>query len=86
MFDIRLPRIVLGALVGAALGISGAAMQGLFRNPLADPSLIGISSGAALAATAVVIIGDVVSFSLPPILQFSRFPPPLSAVRWSRLY
>jgi len=40
---IRLPRVVLGLLVGAALGLSGAAMQGLFRNPLADPSLLGIS-------------------------------------------
>ncbi|MDQ2746237.1 MAG: iron chelate uptake ABC transporter family permease subunit [Acidobacteriota bacterium] len=74
LFDIRLPRIVLGALVGAALGISGAAMQGIFRNPLADPSLIGISSGAALAATAVVVIGDAVAFSLPPILQLFAFP------------
>ncbi len=74
LIDIRLPRIVLGALVGAALGISGAAMQGLFRNPLADPSLIGISSGAALAATFVVIVGDVVSFSLPPIIQLFAFP------------
>lgn len=74
LFDIRLPRIVLGALVGAALGISGAAMQGIFRNPLADPSLIGISSGAALAATAVVVIGDAVSFSLPPVLQLFVFP------------
>ena len=74
LIDIRLPRIALGALVGAALGISGAAMQGLFRNPLADPSLIGISSGAALAATMVVVIGDVVSFSLPPMLQLFAFP------------
>ena len=74
LIDIRLPRIVLGALVGAALGISGAAMQALFRNPLADPSLIGISSGAALAATAVVIIGDIVSFSFPTIFQLFAFP------------
>lgn len=74
LIDIRLPRIVLGALVGAALGVSGAAMQGLFRNPLADPSLIGISSGAALAATAVVIIGDVAVFSLPPLFQLFAFP------------
>ena len=74
LLEIRLPRIVLGALVGAALGISGAAMQGLFRNPLADPSLIGISSGAALAATFVVIIGDIVSISLPPFVQLFAFP------------
>lgn len=74
LLDIRLPRIALGTLVGAALGISGAAMQGLFRNPLADPTLIGISSGAALAATTVVIVGDVVSFSLTPIFQLFAFP------------
>src|ERR1700744_6024558 len=53
LLSIRLPRVVLAVLVGAGLGVSGAAMQGLFRNPLADPSLIGISSGAALAATLV---------------------------------
>lgn len=53
---IRLPRIVLGVLVGASLGISGAALQGLFRNPLAEPGLIGISSGAALFATAVIVL------------------------------
>jgi iron complex transport system permease protein len=74
LIDIRLPRIALGLLVGAALGISGAAMQGLFRNPLADPTLVGISSGAALAATAVVIVGDAVSFSFPPLFQLFAFP------------
>ena len=48
--NIRLPRLLLGLAAGAALGMSGALMQGMFRNPLADPGLIGISSGAALAA------------------------------------
>jgi iron complex transport system permease protein len=61
LLSIRLPRVVLAILVGAGLGISGAAMQGLFRNPLADPSLIGISSGAALAATLVFVVGDAMS-------------------------
>jgi len=56
---IRLPRVLLALLVGAGLGISGTAMQGLMRNPLADPSLIGISSGGALAATLVFLAGDV---------------------------
>lgn len=74
LLDIRLPRVCLGLLVGAALGVSGAAMQGLFRNPLADPSLIGISSGAALAATFVVIVGDAVKISLPFTLQLFAFP------------
>src|SRR5690625_2218692 len=53
---IRLPRVVLGALVGGALAVSGAAMQGLFRNPLADPGLLGISSGASLAAAASIVL------------------------------
>jgi iron complex transport system permease protein len=74
LLDIRLPRVVLGMLVGAALGICGAAMQGLFRNPLADPTLIGISSGAALAATTMVIVGDAVSLALPPIFALFAFP------------
>jgi iron complex transport system permease protein len=57
---IRLPRVLLAALVGASLAVSGAAMQGLFRNPLADPGLIGISSGAALSVAAmIVLIGPV---------------------------
>ena len=50
---IRLPRMLVGVLVGAALGISGAVMQGIFSNPLADPGLIGISSGAATGCRAV---------------------------------
>lgn len=55
LFSIRLPRVLLGAIVGASLAVSGAAMQGLFRNPLADPGLIGISSGAALAVALVIV-------------------------------
>ncbi len=54
---IRLPRVFLGALIGSGLALSGAALQGLFRNPLADPGLIGISSGAALAVTAWIVVG-----------------------------
>mgnify|MGYP001826162420 CR=1 FL=1 len=52
--QIRLPRALLAALVGAMLGISGAAMQGIFRNPLADPSLIGVTAGASLGASLVI--------------------------------
>ena len=53
--SIRLPRVLLAVIVGAALAISGAALQGLFRNPLADPGLIGISSGAALAVALMIV-------------------------------
>lgn len=55
---IRLPRVVLGVMIGSTLAISGASIQGLFRNPLADPGLIGISSGAALGAALMIVWGD----------------------------
>lgn len=54
--QIRLPRTLLGLAVGGVLALSGVAMQGLFRNPLADPGLVGVSSGAALGA-AIAIVG-----------------------------
>ena len=57
MREIRLPRAVLGALVGAALGLSGAAMQGYLRNPLAEPGLIGVSGSAALGAVIALQTG-----------------------------
>jgi ABC-type Fe3+-siderophore transport system permease subunit len=57
LIDIRLPRLLLGAFGGAALAVAGAMMQGMFRNPLADPGLIGVSSGAALAALATIALG-----------------------------
>lgn len=49
ILDIRLPRLILAALVGAALAVSGAIMQGITRNPIAEPGLLGINSGAGLA-------------------------------------
>ncbi|QCF27566.1 FecCD family ABC transporter permease [Hydrocarboniclastica marina] len=55
--DVRLPRLLLGLLTGAVLAVAGALLQGLFRNPLADPGLIGVSSGAALGAVAVIVLG-----------------------------
>lgn len=64
---IRLPRMLVGALVGAALGISGAVMQGIFSNPLADPGLIGISAGAATGAVLSIALGTaaVSMFTMP---------------------
>ena len=58
LFSIRLPRIAMAAIVGALLGASGTLLQGLFRNPLADPALVGVSGGAALAAAATIVLGD----------------------------
>jgi len=56
LFDIRLPRILLGLLLGAILASTGAVMQGLFRNPLADPSLIGVSGGASVGASLMIVL------------------------------
>ena len=72
--DIRLPRLVLGILIGAALAVSGAVMQGLFRNPLADPGLVGVSSGAALGAVTAIVLGGaatgVLALYLVPLAAF----------------
>lgn len=61
LMSIRLPRTFLGVLSGAALAVAGAALQGLFRNPLADPALIGVSTGAALAAVSAIVLGAGIS-------------------------
>ncbi|WP_249260820.1 FecCD family ABC transporter permease [Virgibacillus pantothenticus] len=70
IMDIRLPRVLVGALVGGALGISGAIMQGLFRNPLVEPGYIGVSSGAAVFAVIVLYFG---------LTQYSMWILPLAA-------
>jgi iron complex transport system permease protein len=57
LFDLRLPRVALAAVVGAGLAVSGAIFQSLFRNPMADPAIIGVSSGAALGAIAAILLG-----------------------------
>lgn len=57
LLEIRLPRLVLGALVGGSLGLAGAALQGLLRNPLADPGVIGVSAAAALGAVVAIHFG-----------------------------
>tara|TARA_R110000868_G_scaffold235273_8_gene489123 strand:+ start:30157 stop:31251 length:1095 start_codon:yes stop_codon:yes gene_type:complete len=74
VFSIRLPRIIMAILVGATLAISGAALQGLFRNPLADPTLIGVSSGSALAAAAVIILGGSLTALLPSFIASKLLP------------
>ena len=64
VWAIRLPRIVLTLAVGATLGLAGATLQGIFRNPLADPGLIGVSSGAALATAVTIVLGHRLLLSL----------------------
>jgi iron complex transport system permease protein len=70
---IRLPRVVLGLVVGAMLSASGAAYQGTFRNPLADPYLLGVAAGAGLGATLVIVSGrtTIGSFDLLPMAAFA---------------
>ena len=79
--EIRAPRVVLACLVGASLGISGASLQGLFRNPLADPGLIGVSAGAALGASSVIVLGT----QFIPEFLFGVFILPISAISGASL-
>lgn len=74
VMDIRLPRVVLGALVGSALAVSGAVMQGLFRNPLADPGIIGVSAGAGFGAAAFIVLGNSVLAPVMAILGIYAVP------------
>jgi len=68
LLDIRIPRVALGVLVGVAFGISGAMMQTLFKNPLADPSIIGVSAGASAGVVIFMLLG-----SFLPTLLFDGF-------------
>lgn len=77
VLSIRLPRVILSCAVGGTLAVAGAAMQGLFRNPLADPGLIGVSGGGALAAAAVIVLGDLSVFSF--IKMLGPFALPVAA-------
>ncbi len=63
--DVRLPRVALGALVGAGLGMSGAALQGTLRNPLAEPYLLGVSGGAAVGAVLAVVLSGAHGLVVP---------------------
>lgn len=76
LWQLRVPRVVLGALVGAALAVSGAAFQGVFRNPLADPYLLGAASGAGLAVTIVIAVLP----HVPGLPQLAAFAGALSGV------
>ena len=71
VFDIRMPRTLVGLLVGAALATAGALLQGLFRNPLADPALVGVSAGSGFAAAVVIVLGHAV---VPGPVPFAALP------------
>ncbi len=73
IWEVRMPRVVLGALVGATLAVSGASYQAVFRNPLADPYLLGAAAGAGLGATVAIVTGSgdgIGTFDVVPLLAF----------------
>lgn len=74
--NIRAPRVVMALLVGAALAVSGASLQGICRNPLADPGLLGISSGAAVGAVLMILFANkfpILSFAGPYLISMAAF-------------
>ncbi|WP_028646884.1 iron ABC transporter permease [Nocardiopsis sp. CNT312] len=73
LVELRLPRVVAAALVGALLATAGAAYQGVFRNPLADPYLLGAASGAGLGATLVMVFGQDLAASPRALLPVAAF-------------
>ncbi len=73
IWNLRLPRVLLGVIVGASLSMAGAAFQGMFKNPMADPYVIGISSGAALGASIAIILKinfEILGFSTISLFAF----------------
>ncbi len=74
LMAIRLPRVVLAALVGAAFAVSGTLLQGMFRNPLASPMLIGTSAGAMLGAVAFIVLGSALFSVIPDYMRISGTP------------
>jgi iron complex transport system permease protein len=70
LVDLRLPRIVMAILIGSMLAVSGTCMQGMFKNPLATPDLIGITSGATLFAATSIVLGGVLKTFIPESLHF----------------
>lgn len=89
LWNIRLPRVILAGLVGAALAISGAAFQGLFKNPLADPYTLGISSGASVGAVVTIFFSISLpifsSYSLPVFSMASAFLTMLIVMAFAKL-
>ena len=74
LWSIRLPRIAMSCMIGAMLAAAGTIMQGLFRNPLAEPGLVGVSAGAALAAASTIVLGDRILAGTGIVLPFAALP------------
>jgi len=71
LMDLRLPRIVMAILIGSALSVSGTCLQGMFRNPLASPDLLGITAGASLFAAITIVLGSYIKPYIPEALHYS---------------
>lgn len=71
IMDLRLPRISMAILIGSGLAVSGTCLQGMFKNPLATPDLIGITSGASLFAALAIVLGSFIKPYIPELLHFS---------------
>ncbi|HEY7269425.1 MAG TPA: iron ABC transporter permease [Dehalococcoidia bacterium] len=80
VWDIRLPRVLLAAIVGASLAFSGATYQAVFRNPLADPYLLGVASGAGLAAAAVIVLDVPLEYGHISLVTVAAFGGALATV------
>lgn len=74
VWNVRLPRVILALLAGAGLAVAGVLMQAMFRNPLADPALIGVSAGAALGAVSVIVLGATLLGGLSKVLGVWTLP------------
>ena len=74
LFDIRLPRLVMGLSVGAALAVSGVLLQGLFRNPLADPGIVGVGAGAGLGAVLAIVAGGLLPAGIAAMFGLHLVP------------
>lgn len=82
LLDIRLPRMLTGIMVGAGLAVSGAVMQGLFRNPLADPALLGVSAGASLGAISAIVLGGLLPAAIAGLFGWYLVPAAAFAGSW----
>ena len=74
LFDIRLPRLIMGILVGAALAVSGAVLQGLYRHPLADPGQVGVGAGAGIGAISAIVLGSFLPLGMQASLGYFMVP------------
>nr|WP_245928928.1 iron ABC transporter permease [Murinocardiopsis flavida] len=80
LVELRLPRVVMGAVVGGLLAVAGAGYQGVFRNPLADPYLLGAAGGAGLGATLVIVYGQALEAAAGSLIPVAAFAGALSGV------